>query len=425
MAAPPSTPRTARPGTGTWPGATGRAAPCRPTPAVSSSRVGSGAPAAAGAGRRPRAAGGGAAPGRAGRRAGGGRGRRADAAERQPGAGRAGRRGRRLRAVGAGVAQRRRGGPAASGWPDGRRRARSRRSMRSSRAAGEASSSGPAQPDQGDLEQDAGVGRLPHVDEGLAQDLHGPDRGRPAQAVRLGLHRVELLVGQADERPGHARPGSVWRRRSSTSVASWRGSWPAPQRSATAARARRRVAVAQRLDELADRRRVVVDPAGRRDLVEHRQGVADRALAPPGDQLDGLGRHVEAGVGGHPPEVLGQQVERQEAELEVLGAAADGGQHLLGLGGGQHEDDVAGRLLEGLEQGRRRVGGQHVDLVDDVDLPPARACRGRPATRARAWRRRPGWRRRRAPRTSSERPSVMPTQDSQAPQGSPSSGWRS
>ena len=48
------------------------------------------------------------------------------------------------------------------------------------------------------------------------------------------------------------------------------------------------------------------------------------------------------------------------------------GGHLLGVGGGQHEDDVARRLLERLEQrvGRRRR--EHVHLVDDVDLPAPR-----------------------------------------------------
>src|SRR5690349_21951996 len=34
---------------------------------------------------------------------------------------------------------------------------------------------------------------------------------------------------------------------------------------------------------------------------------------------------------------------------------------------GQHEDDVVGRLLQRLEQRRRRFLGQHVDLVDDVE----------------------------------------------------------
>ena len=52
----------------------------------------------------------------------------------------------------------------------------------------------------------------------------------------------------------------------------------------------------------------------------------------------------------------------------MLGAAADGGEHLLGIGGGQHEDDVDRWLLQGLQQCVRRRRREHVDLVDDVDL---------------------------------------------------------
>jgi hypothetical protein len=123
---------------------------------------------------------------------------------------------------------------------------------------------------------------------------------------------------------------------------------------------------------------VVVDPPGGGDLVEDGQGVSHRPLAPPGHQLDDLHRHVEPGLGGHPLEVPGQQVEGQQPELEVLGAAADGGKHLLRLGRGQHEHHVAGRLLEGLQQRGGGVGGQHVDLVDDVDLPASGRAQGGP-----------------------------------------------
>ena len=47
--------------------------------------------------------------------------------------------------------------------------------------------------------------------------------------------------------------------------------------------------------------------------------------------------------------VLGQTV-----EIEALAAGQDGRQHLVGLGGGQDEDDVRRWLLQRLQQG---VGG--------------------------------------------------------------------
>ena len=58
----------------------------------------------------------------------------------------------------------------------------------------------------------------------------------------------------------------------------------------------------------------------------------------------------------------------------MLRAAADRRRHLLRVGRGEHEDDVARRLLERLQQcvGRRRR--EHVDLVDDVDLPAPRSA---------------------------------------------------
>ncbi len=75
-----------------------------------------------------------------------------------------------------------------------------------------------------------------------------------------------------------------------------------------------------------------------------------------------------------------EDVGRQQVELEVLGAAADGGQHLVRIGGGQHEHHVRRRFLEGLEQGVGRRRGEHVDLVEDVHLGAARASRGRPGS---------------------------------------------
>ena len=75
-------------------------------------------------------------------------------------------------------------------------------------------------------------------------------------------------------------------------------------------------------------------------------------------------------------EQLVQGVRAEETELEMLGAAPDRRWHLLRIGGGQHEDDMARRLFQRLEQ---RIGGgvgEHVDLVDDVDLPTTRRSQG-------------------------------------------------
>ena len=107
-----------------------------------------------------------------------------------------------------------------------------------------------------------------------------------------------------------------------------------------------------------------------------RQGVAGRPPAPADGGVDGVVAQLQAGLVADPAQEVDQGVGPEEPELEVLGPAADGGQHLLGLGGGQDEDDMTGGLLQGFEQGVGGGRGQHVDLVDDVDLPPARRPQG-------------------------------------------------
>ena len=49
-------------------------------------------------------------------------------------------------------------------------------------------------------------------------------------------------------------------------------------------------------------------------------------------------------------------------------AGADGGEHLVRVGGGEHEHHVRRRLLERLQQRVRRAGAEHVHLVDHVHL---------------------------------------------------------
>ena len=73
-----------------------------------------------------------------------------------------------------------------------------------------------------------------------------------------------------------------------------------------------------------------------------------------------------------------EDVGRQQPELEVLGAAADRGPHLLRVGGGQHEHDVGGRFLERLEQGVLGALAEHVDLVEDDHLAVARGAERHP-----------------------------------------------
>ena len=58
-------------------------------------------------------------------------------------------------------------------------------------------------------------------------------------------------------------------------------------------------------------------------------------------------------------------------EVEALAARDDGLGDLVRVGGGEHEDHVGRRLLEGLEQRVEGLAREHVDLVDDVHLETA------------------------------------------------------
>src|SRR5690606_11757570 len=59
---------------------------------------------------------------------------------------------------------------------------------------------------------------------------------------------------------------------------------------------------------------------------------------------------------------------RDQPERVVVGARADRRQHLVRFGGGEDEQDVFRRLLHELEQRVEARRGDHVGLVDDVDL---------------------------------------------------------
>ena len=54
-------------------------------------------------------------------------------------------------------------------------------------------------------------------------------------------------------------------------------------------------------------------------------------------------------------------------EGEALAPGEHGGRDLVQLRGGQDEHQVLRRLLDGFQQGVEGLGGQHVDLVDDID----------------------------------------------------------
>ena len=132
------------------------------------------------------------------------------------------------------------------------------------------------------------------------------------------------------------------------------------------------IMVDERLDEFVVRKRVGRLTAGRGHELERRQCVPGRTSALREHGLEGILRHHQPGVRGHPPDVRLEFVHRQQVELEVLDARADGGTDLLRVGRREHEHDVWWRLLEGLEQRSLGALREHVHLVEDVHLVPTR-----------------------------------------------------
>ena len=116
--------------------------------------------------------------------------------------------------------------------------------------------------------------------------------------------------------------------------------------------------------------------AASRDQLECRQGVACRA-ATFGDYLvDRFVRHLQPGILHNPAHMFFQLVGRQEAELQVLGAAANRVADLLWIGRGKHEHHVRGRFFEGLQQGGFGPSAQHVHFVEDEHPMPTRVAHG-------------------------------------------------
>ena len=107
------------------------------------------------------------------------------------------------------------------------------------------------------------------------------------------------------------------------------------------------------------------------ELIEGPERVAEAAVGGAGDRPHrpvGEGDRLRAG---HPAQDDRDVLRRGAGEVEALAAIDDRRHHLVGLGGRQHENGVRRRLLERLQERVPGLAGEHVRLVEDVDLPLA------------------------------------------------------
>ena len=115
--------------------------------------------------------------------------------------------------------------------------------------------------------------------------------------------------------------------------------------------------------------------AERDGLLEGGERVAHAAAGVMGDQVEGVAFELHALGHAHRAQARDDGLVGYAAEIEALATRMDGLRHLLRVGGCQDEHHVIGRFLQRLEQRVERRDGQHVDLVDDIDL--ITAARGR------------------------------------------------
>ena len=152
------------------------------------------------------------------------------------------------------------------------------------------------------------------------------------------------------------------------------GSWIVAVRNRMRHRAQRKagIGVGQRSFKLGHVDAIVEIPTGSGEQFECREGVACRTATTGERSFKDVVADLEPRVGCHPPKVVGEGVAWQQMELQVLGPRPDRVFELLWVGRGEHEHHMGWRFLEHLQQGRRRAGAQHVDLVEDVHLVSAR-----------------------------------------------------
>jgi hypothetical protein len=131
------------------------------------------------------------------------------------------------------------------------------------------------------------------------------------------------------------------------------------------------VSFGEGFNQLDERAAVVFAAARSCQLLERGLSVPSGSATPSYSELDGFWGQTELSILVDTAQQVRELVTVQQPELEMLRPRPDRREHLLGVRRGEHEHNTAWRLFEGLQQSARRVRGELVDLVDDVDLPAA------------------------------------------------------
>ena len=121
-------------------------------------------------------------------------------------------------------------------------------------------------------------------------------------------------------------------------------------------------------DQVADRVSGDASAGGGNGLIEDGERIAHGAVAGFGEQRESVIVGFDFFAGDQVAQLGDDVVELDGAKTEMLAARADGLRNVLRLRGGEHEDDVVGRLFQRLEQRVEGSVGDLVRFVEDVDF---------------------------------------------------------
>ncbi len=217
------------------------------------------------------------------------------------------------------------------------------------------------------------IGCLAHIDQSPAQAFQGPDHRSLRHALSQRLGPVAVLVGQPRRWYTHLREEAVAQTRQ-RGLSNGARRAAAPDSVVHRRKRGSRVVSRYRVEDVVGGRVEHRHVDSGHCRVEGRERIADRASASGHGVVDQTVVRVEPGVGGHMAQVVGHQIGAQQSQFEHLTAAPNGLGHLVRLGGGQYPGHVDRGLLQRLEQSVLGARREHVNLVEQVHLRPARGC---------------------------------------------------
>ena len=240
--------------------------------------------------------------------------------------------------------------------------------------------------DERELERQPRVAALAHVVDGDREQVDQAQHGRLGQLVRLLAEALARLLGDAAATRARgrraARGGAGGDARSarstsrpmscpcSASSSIWTSA-PAVSRSTIVSQSRKSESSSIPPTSWSTSWTEIVLPGRGGELVERRDGVAERAVRAARDQRERRVGRVDLLALADAPQHGDELLQARPLEDERLAARADGRQHAREVGRAEDEDEVGRRLLDQLQQRVPGLRGELVRLVDDVDLVAA------------------------------------------------------